>query len=68
MRCSPIFLPAASLLVAGVLASGALFQLTGEEIARAVATNLTAPIDLTRLALPDLALVGGERCVVGNGM
>ncbi|MFN8465182.1 MAG: SDR family oxidoreductase [Caldilineaceae bacterium] len=51
---------------AGVLASGALFQLNGEEIARAVATNLTAPIDLTRLALPDLAQTHGATVFVGS--
>jgi uncharacterized oxidoreductase len=51
---------------AGVLASGALFQLNGEEIARAVATNLTAPIDLTRLALPDLAQTHGAAVFVGS--
>jgi uncharacterized oxidoreductase len=51
---------------AGVLTSGALFQLTGEEIARAVATNLTAPIDLTRLALPDLAETHGAAIFVGS--
>ena len=51
---------------AGVLASGALFQLNGEEIAHAVATNLTAPIDLTRLALPDLAQTHGAAVFVGS--
>jgi short-subunit dehydrogenase len=39
---------------AGVLAGGNLSALTREEIAGAVATNLTAPIELTRQALPDL--------------
>jgi len=51
---------------AGVLASGALFQLNGEEIARAVATNLTAPIDLTRLTLPDLAQTRGAVIFIGS--
>lgn len=51
---------------AGVLASGALFQLNGEEIAHAVATNLTAPIDLTRLVLPDLAQTHGAAVFVGS--
>jgi short-subunit dehydrogenase len=39
---------------AGVLAGGNLSTLTREEIARGVATNLAAPIELTRQALPDL--------------
>lgn len=51
---------------AGILASGALFQLNGDEIARAIATNLTAPIDLTRLALPDLAQTRGAAVFVGS--
>ena len=51
---------------AGILASGALFQLSGEEIARAGATNLTAPIDLTRLVLSDLAQVRGSAVFVGS--
>ena len=51
---------------AGILASGALFQLNGAEIERAVATNLTAPIDLTRLALPDLAQTHGAAVFVGS--
>ncbi len=51
---------------AGILSSGALFQLNGAEIARAVATNLTAPIDLTRLALADLAQTNGAAVFVGS--
>ncbi len=51
---------------AGILSSGALFHLTGDEIARGVATNLTAPIDLTRLALADLAQTHGAAVFVGS--
>jgi short-subunit dehydrogenase len=53
---------------AGMLAAGALFQLNGPEIDRAVATNLTAPIDLTRLAFPDLAQARGAAIFVGSTM
>ena len=53
---------------AGLMASGALFQLNGEEIARAIATNLTAPVDLTRLTLPDLAQTNGAAIFVGSTM
>lgn len=51
---------------AGVLASGGLLQVNGPEIERAVATNLTAPIDLTRLALPDLMGTQGAVIFVGS--
>jgi short-subunit dehydrogenase len=51
---------------AGVLASGALLQLNGAEIDRTVAVNLAAPIDLTRLALPDLMHTGGAIVFVGS--
>ena len=51
---------------AGILASGALFQLNGAEIERAVATNLTGPIDLMRLVLPDLAQTQGAAVFVGS--
>ncbi len=39
---------------AGTMVGGNLASLTYEEVSRAVATNLTAPIELTRQALPDL--------------
>ena len=51
---------------AGVFASGSLLQVNGPEIERTVATNLTAPIDLTRLALPDLMLTQGAVIYVGS--
>ena len=51
---------------AGVLASGSLLQLGGAEIERAVATNLAAPIDLTRLCLPDLMHSRGTVVFVGS--
>jgi short-subunit dehydrogenase len=51
---------------AGVLAGGALYQLHGAEIMRAVATNLTSPIDLTRLCLADLAQTQGSVVFVGS--
>ncbi len=53
---------------AGVLAGGALFQLNGQEIERAIATNLSAPIELTRLLLPDLAQTRGAAVFVGSTM
>jgi short-subunit dehydrogenase len=53
---------------AGILAGGSLLQLNGPEIERAVATNLTAPIDLTRLLLPDLAHSYGAAVFVGSTM
>lgn len=53
---------------AGVLAGGALLQLSGPEIERAVATNLAAPIDLTRLLLPDLAQSCGTSVFIGSSM
>lgn len=51
---------------AGVLASGALLQLNGPEVERAVATNLLAPIDLTRLFLHDLMYTRGAVVFVGS--
>jgi uncharacterized oxidoreductase len=43
-------------------------QVNGGEIEQAVATNLTAPIDLVRLALADLALTQGAVVCVGSTM
>jgi len=51
---------------AGVLAGGGLLQLGGAEIERAVATNLGAPVDLTRLFLPDLMHTRGAVVFVGS--
>jgi short-subunit dehydrogenase len=45
---------------AGVMAGGDLSTLTLGQIERAVATNLLAPIELTRQALPDLVERGGS--------
>ena len=53
---------------AATLAGGNLSSLTGGDIQRAVATNLTAPIELTRLALPDLAARKGAVILVGSTM
>ena len=51
---------------AGVFAGGSLLQVNGAEIEQAVATNLTAPIDLTRLALHDLMSTQGSVICVGS--
>jgi short-subunit dehydrogenase len=51
---------------AGALAGGALLQLNGAEIERAIATNLAAPIDLTRLALADLMHARGTVLFTGS--
>lgn len=51
---------------AGTLAGGALARLAPEAIERAVATNLTAPLLMTRLALPDLVARRGAVVLVGN--
>jgi short-subunit dehydrogenase len=53
---------------AGTLAGGNLGTLTQEEIARAVATNLTAPIELTRQFLPDLRERHGAVVFVASAM
>jgi len=45
---------------AGVMAGGDLSTLSLDEIERAVATNLLAPAELTRQALPDLVARGGS--------
>jgi short-subunit dehydrogenase len=51
---------------AGVLAGGDLATLAPDEIERAVAVNLLAPIALTRLALPDLAARRGALVLVAS--
>ncbi|HEU5011230.1 MAG TPA: SDR family NAD(P)-dependent oxidoreductase [Roseiflexaceae bacterium] len=57
-----------SLLInnAGRLAGGALMAQTPDTIERAVALNTTAPLLLTRLALPDLISNGGAVVLVGS--
>lgn len=52
---------------AAVLASGALATLSGEEIERAVTTNLTAPLDLTRRLLPELSRRQGTVVMLNSG-
>jgi short-subunit dehydrogenase len=47
---------------------GGLGALTADEVARAVATNLLAPIELTRLALPDLRARRGAVVLVASAM
>lgn len=61
--CGPIHLLVHN---AGILASGSLLQLKGPEIENAVATNLAAPIDLTRLFLPDLMQAHGSVVLIGS--
>ena len=51
---------------AGMLAGGALMAQSTDTIERAVALNLTAPLLLTRLALPDLVACGGAVALVGS--
>jgi short-subunit dehydrogenase len=53
---------------AGVLAGGDLATLTLQEIERAVATNLLAPIELIRQALPDLVARGGSVVLIISSM
>jgi short-subunit dehydrogenase len=53
---------------AGVLAGGDLSSLSVSEIERAVATNLLAPLELTRLALPDLAARKGSVVLIISSM
>jgi short-subunit dehydrogenase len=53
---------------AGVLAGGPLAERTAAEIDRALATNLTAAIDLTRLAQADLVRRRGALIFVGSAM
>lgn len=52
---------------AGVLAGGDLLHLTPDQIERAVAVNLSAPIELTGLALPELARRRGTVVLVASG-
>ena len=53
---------------AGILASGSLSSLEAETVQLAVATNLTAPIELTRLLLDDLAAHRGSVVLVASTM
>lgn len=51
---------------AAVLSGGALTTFSPDEIEATVALNLTAPLLLTRLALPDLVARGGAVVFVGS--
>jgi len=51
---------------AAVFAGGALDGLDGDSIERAIGINLTAPADLVRLALPDLAAQHGMVALIGS--
>jgi short-subunit dehydrogenase len=53
---------------AGVMLAGSLSGLSGEDVERAVAVNLTAPIDLTRLAQADLAERRGSVVFVASNV
>ena len=53
---------------AGVLAGGPLAERTAEEIGQVLQTNLTAAIDLTRLAQDELVRRGGALVFVGSAM
>lgn len=52
---------------AGVLAGGDLHTLDQAEVAEAVATNVAAPILLTRAALPQLVARRGAVVLIGSG-
>jgi len=52
----------------GLLGGGGLLSLDEETLARTVATNLVAPIDLTRLMIPDLVATGGAVVLIGSTM
>lgn len=52
---------------AATLAGGDLALVGPEEIEMAIATNLTAPIELTRLALPDLRRRQGAVVLIASG-
>lgn len=51
---------------AAIFAGGALLRHSSASITAAVTTNLTAPIDLTRLALPDLIAQQGRIVLLGS--
>jgi short-subunit dehydrogenase len=51
---------------AGEMVSGPLLERSAEQIEQAVGVNLTAAIDLTRLALPDLIATYGSVVLVGS--
>jgi short-subunit dehydrogenase len=63
LACGPIGLLVHS---AGVLAGGAITTHDEATITNALATNLAAPIDLTRLALPDLVATRGAVVLIGS--
>ncbi|HVC93560.1 MAG TPA: SDR family oxidoreductase [Pirellulales bacterium] len=52
---------------AAVLAAGAIESLSSEELERAINTNLTAPLDLTRRVLTDLSERRGAVVMVASG-
>lgn len=53
---------------AGVLAGGALAMQTSSQVAQALLTNLLAPIELTRLAWPDLQAQRGRLIFIGSSL
>jgi 3-oxoacyl-[acyl-carrier protein] reductase len=53
---------------AGMMAGGDLAMLSSEEIEEAVSLNLTAPMDLTRLALPDLTAHKGAMLLIASAV
>jgi short-subunit dehydrogenase len=53
---------------AGVMHRGGLLSRSPEEVSAAVATNLLAPIELTRQALPELARRRGAVVLVASGV
>lgn len=53
---------------AGMLAGGPLLWHDARTLERAVAVNLAAPMDLVRLALPELAVRQGSVVLVGSAM
>jgi short-subunit dehydrogenase len=52
---------------AAVLTAGAIETLSSDELERAIGTNLTAPLDLTRLLLSDLSERRGAVVMVASG-
>ena len=63
LACGPIAMLVHS---AGVLGGGGVQHQDQAAIAGALATNLEAPIDLTRLALPDLVAARGAVVLIGS--
>jgi short-subunit dehydrogenase len=70
VACASAALGRLQLLInnAGVLAGGSLASQSAAGIEAAIATNLTAAMDLTRLALPDLVHTEGAVVLVGSTM